>query len=306
MPTPPTILLPTDYSPASLAALWFAVRFARGIGATLRVVHVVPFDARAGAPPTAALERWIPSAASDVVRGHSVRPAVSPDVGILQEIDAARPDLVIMGTHRGGGLAEWLLGSVTECIVRMAPLPVLTINTKHTVPGAATTQADRSGAHRAESSRPAIEESAMKLSKILCPVDFSAPSHAALEHANALALRTGAELVVMHAVEPIIYPVEYGMVPVPAIDLETTATENAGKQLERLLADHTDPSLRTGHKVIFGRAAEAICDEAANGYDLIVLATHGRTGLKHLLLGSVAERVVRLAPCPVLSVKSPR
>ena len=143
----------------------------------------------------------------------------------------------------------------------------------------------------------------MNIERILCPVDFSSPSLGALKHAAAFAKRTSAELVAMHTIEPIIYPVEYGMAPVPPVDLETTARENAKQRLDQLVKEATDGSVKTSVKVMMGRAAESICDEAADGYDLIVLATHGRTGVRHFLLGSVAERVVRSAPCPVLTVK---
>lgn len=145
----------------------------------------------------------------------------------------------------------------------------------------------------------------MRLNRILCPIDFSEPSRAALEHAADLASISGGEVVVLHVVEPIVYPVEYGMAPVPSIDLESTATSNARERIKELCADiFSDPAKYSG-RVVLGRADQSICDEAeGDQIDLIVLATHGLTGLKHLLLGSVAERVVRLAPCPVLTVKA--
>lgn len=144
----------------------------------------------------------------------------------------------------------------------------------------------------------------MRLNRILCPIDFSEPSRAALEHAADLASIGGGEVVVFHVVEPVVYPVEYGMAPVPSIDLESTATSNARDRIDELSADVFAGRAKYQSRVVLGRADQAICDEAEdNQIDLIVLATHGLTGLKHLLLGSVAERVVRLAPCPVLTVK---
>lgn len=144
----------------------------------------------------------------------------------------------------------------------------------------------------------------VKFGKVLCPVDFSEDSKVALRHAAGLARASGGELLVLHVVEPILYPVEYGMAPVPTVDLESTATANARKKLEELVAGVAGGGLVAKSRVIFGRADQQICDAAKEGgFDLIVLATHGLTGLKHLLLGSVAERVVRHADCPVLTVK---
>jgi nucleotide-binding universal stress UspA family protein len=144
----------------------------------------------------------------------------------------------------------------------------------------------------------------LKFKKVLCPVDFSENSKVALSHAADLARASGGELVVLHVVEPILYPVEYGMAPVPTVDLESTATANARTKLDELVQEYDQRGIVVGTKVIFGRADSQICDFASEGdFDLIVLATHGLTGLKHLLLGSVAERVVRHATCPVLTVK---
>ena len=141
------------------------------------------------------------------------------------------------------------------------------------------------------------------IGKILCPVDFSEHSQAALEHAADVARRFGAELTLVHVVEPVLYPVAYGLPPVSAVDYESVARESAGKALEKLAAGLG--TLKAKIRVDSGAASQRICDLAkSDGYDLIVLATHGYTGLKHVLLGSTAERVVRHAPCAVLVVKS--
>jgi len=140
--------------------------------------------------------------------------------------------------------------------------------------------------------------------KILCPIDFSEDSRVALTHAVEIARVSGGELTVLHVVEPVLYPVEYGMAPVPTVDLESSATANARAKLSDLVQEEIGSDLKSQIKVVFGRADQQICDVAREeGFDLIVLATHGLTGLKHLLLGSVAERVVRHSDCPVLTVK---
>lgn len=138
--------------------------------------------------------------------------------------------------------------------------------------------------------------------KILCPVDFSPDSERAVRQVATATEDRSAKVELLHVVEPIVYPVEYGIGRVPSVDLETTIAAKADeklKELSRLLPGHEVTT-----RVEFGAPWRRICDIAEEGgFDLIVLATHGLTGLKHLLLGSVAERVVCHAPCPVLTVK---
>jgi len=143
-----------------------------------------------------------------------------------------------------------------------------------------------------------------RLAKILCPIDFSDASRVALRHAEEFARCFSAELVVLHVVEPVLYPVAYGMPPVSPVNFEETAKSSAGKALEPIAEELTGRGVKTSTLVDSGTASLRICDLArSEGFDLIVLATHGYTGIKHLLLGSTAERVVRGAPCPVLTVK---
>lgn len=145
----------------------------------------------------------------------------------------------------------------------------------------------------------------LRFAKILCPVDFSEHSKAALAHAEEVARKFGAELTLLHVVEPILYPVAYGLPPVSPVDYEQAARDSADKALAGLAGEVGGRGLRAHARVEAGAASQRICELArADGFDLIVLATHGYTGLKHVLLGSTAERVVRSAPCAVLVVKS--
>ena len=140
--------------------------------------------------------------------------------------------------------------------------------------------------------------------RILCPVDFSEHSRAALKHAADLARDLGSELILIHVVEPILYPVEYGMAPVPSEDLESQAAHNAEAELQKLVSQLAEGVSQTQTRVEFGRAEDCIVRFAElQGVGLVVLATHGLTGLKHMLLGSTAERIVRSASCPVLTIK---
>lgn len=144
----------------------------------------------------------------------------------------------------------------------------------------------------------------MKIQKILCPVDFSEASKKALEWARSLAEGQKAEILLLHVIEPYVLPIEYGLAPMPHVDLDDQAKKNASEELQKLAAKSL-PQLKVQPLVQFGRAADVIValakDKAA---DLIVIATHGRTGVSRMFLGSTAERVVRIAPCPVLSVRS--
>jgi len=145
----------------------------------------------------------------------------------------------------------------------------------------------------------------VRFTRILCPVDFSEHSKAALAHAEDVARKFGAELTLLHVVEPILYPVAYGLPPVSPVDYEQVARDSAGKALAGLAAEVSARGQKAHVRVEAGAASQRICDLAkAEGYDLVVLATHGYTGLKHVLLGSTAERVVRFAPCAVLVVKA--
>src|SRR5262245_33655696 len=141
--------------------------------------------------------------------------------------------------------------------------------------------------------------------KILCPIDFSSHSHAALEHAEEIARRFGAELIVAHVVEPVLYPVAYGLPPIAPVNYEEAARENATKALAPLVEAINQRGGKARALVSTGLASLRICEMVTEEHaDLVVLATHGYTGLKHVLLGSTAERVVRNCPSPVLTVKA--
>jgi len=145
-----------------------------------------------------------------------------------------------------------------------------------------------------------------RFTRILCPIDFSKPSEAALAQAEEIARTFGAELLVAHIVEPMIYPVAYGMPPVAPIDYEDAARTSAAKALEPVVARLVQAGIKASPLVDTGAASMRICDLVGEKRcDLVVLATHGYTGLKHVLLGSTAERVVRHSACPVLTVKAP-
>lgn len=143
----------------------------------------------------------------------------------------------------------------------------------------------------------------LTIRRILHPTDFSPSSDAALRLAAVLAKDHDAQVVLLHVIEP--PPVgSSGAVPAPPPGLPPSRAE-VEQRLSALAA--TLPELRTECRVAEGPAADAILEAAQEtGCDVIVMGTHGRTGLARLLVGSVAEKVVRRAPCPVLTVKSPQ
>jgi nucleotide-binding universal stress UspA family protein len=144
----------------------------------------------------------------------------------------------------------------------------------------------------------------LKLKKILVPTDFSKFSSKALRYATEFATQFGASITLLHVVEPIAYPPESGYAPVEIEAVETTWRKDAKRKLEELGRKVVQPPLTARAVVRFGSPYHEITALAKEeGVDLIILATHGYTGLKHVFLGSTAEKVVRHAPCPVLTVR---
>jgi len=152
----------------------------------------------------------------------------------------------------------------------------------------------------------------LPLRKILCPTDFSDASHEALEAAEELARTFTAELILIHAIPPT--HVIQSPNPPSALYSPTFVKEMEGfafKTMEKLVRKklskkeiQEDIQVRT--MVVHGNPADEIVKRAdSENVDLIVIATHGMTGWRHMVFGSVAEKVVRLAPCPVLTILAP-
>ena len=146
-----------------------------------------------------------------------------------------------------------------------------------------------------------------RITRILVPTDFSPTADAALDYAFGLAERFGASLQLLHVLDdPFVFEgmsAEAYIAEAPVLrsamlaDAREKLAHRAGPRQARV---HTDT------EVLFGHGARTIAEYAAErDVDLIVMGTHGRTGFAHLLLGSVAERLVRTAPCPVLTVRHP-
>jgi nucleotide-binding universal stress UspA family protein len=144
----------------------------------------------------------------------------------------------------------------------------------------------------------------MKLKSILVPMDFSPSAQKALHYALSFAEQFGATITLLNVVEPAVYPTELGYIPVEIDALHKTIETSAREKLAQLAQEQIEPRFRANTLVRVGRPYHEIITAARElNVDLIVIATHGYTGFKHVLLGSTAERVVRHAPCPVLTVR---
>jgi nucleotide-binding universal stress UspA family protein len=150
--------------------------------------------------------------------------------------------------------------------------------------------------------RATVTSSPFAIQRILVPVDFSECSQKALDYAVPFARQFGASLILLHVV-PANYPVgEFGMIDVAFMEKELRASGE--KQLARLISQRVPAEAKPTALVRVGRPVTEIVQVARQeNADLIILSTHGHTGFKHVLLGSVAENVVRYANCPVLVVR---
>ncbi|MEO8044175.1 MAG: universal stress protein [Spartobacteria bacterium] len=292
------VLVPTDFSPAANAVLPAAVQWCEGFRAELHLVHVCEVDFYAPslmvAPrvvPRSKIKKEARSHLQELAREqgsrlHHVRIHVSEGrphqeiCRLARELDA---DLIMTATRGRTGLKHLTLGSTAERVIRHAPCPVLAL---HPPLGPARLRAP-------------------VLRKILVPIDFSAAAAQGLAYARALAAQFRARLILLHSVDLHYYSTnpDYVLLDLPPL---LAAAEKAGDEQMRELVDQTDwQGLKVEPTVERGHVGAQVCRRAREmGADLIVTSTHGRTGLKRVLLGSTAEYIVRHASCPVLVVPS--
>lgn len=282
------ILIPTDGSDGSRAAVEHGVTLAGRFDATVHALSVVDeaFSKADVADDTVWMSIYeererdgeratelIATTAADVHDVSVVQTIYEGDPAetILAYIDEHAIDLVVMGTHGRTGIGRHLLGSVTTTVVRAASIPVLTVRLTKQLQ--TTDYAD-----------------------ILIATDGTPSSEAAARHAVALADRYDATLHAIYVVDS-----KYGTSDVIRNSLRqlgNEAIENVTRQAASL--DH--PPIET---IAAGVPYEEIIAHSENqGIDLIVLGTHDRTGIDHLVMGSVAERIIRTAHTPVLTVST--
>lgn len=148
------------------------------------------------------------------------------------------------------------------------------------------------------------EDDVLSIRRVLVPLDFSEHALKALRHARGFARQYRARLLLLHVVEPMACPSDLGYTPVITDEMVEEIRREAGARLDEAVAAEQGRGIECEGLLRFGRPYLEITEAADEaGADLIVLTTHGYTGLKHVVLGSTAERVVRHAPCPVLVVR---
>ena len=298
-----TLLVPIDFSPASMQMLNYAAAFAKRFNANVHLVHVYPPDEAALVPGAGDLMRQTAEeffsdqllvhrkqVRSFLPQNYHVRSGIAYQeiCELAREIQA---DLIVLATRGHTGLKRVLLGSTAERVVRMAPCPVLVIRQKKQKSRAVS---------RPTKGKP-VE---FDVRKILVPVDFSQCSLAGAMHAALLAKTLDATVCFIHVVYP------PGPVLVDRVSGEISRRNElqradarlnmeAFMKLDFLRGIKCESEIRTGYPI------DEICSETSRpDIDLVISSTHGRTGLDHMLLGSVAEHVVRYAECPVMIVPS--
>ena len=167
--------------------------------------------------------------------------------------------------------------------------------------GAKLIVTDEAGHQKASAPASQMTPAQFHIGRILVPIDFSEHSNKALRYALAFAKQFDAEVTLVHIVEQMVYPGDWMYPPMAVTDF---AAEKREEMVARLQALDAGSGVKTQHIVRLGRAWQEIIEIAEEmKCDMLILATHGYTGLKHALLGSVAEKIVRHAPCPVLTVR---
>jgi nucleotide-binding universal stress UspA family protein len=172
---------------------------------------------------------------------------------------------------------------------------------------ATTNKRTRTTATPAPKAPPVRTDSAPTIGSILVPIDFSVHSKNALRYAIPLAEQFGASLRLIYVVEPTIYPADlgFGQVVVPGVEEELR--EKGTAELRGLIDREIAGRVTATSTVRTGKPHQEILREAEERkVDLIVVASHGHTGVEHILFGSTAARIVRLAKCPVLTIRPPQ
>jgi nucleotide-binding universal stress UspA family protein len=293
------ILCPLDSSEASRHALVHAIALAKWYGSHivgLYVVHppIVPpppiftvaafvDDVPPGAPNDRAREQdlraWLEPArqagiGTDVILDHG-----NPAARIVARAISESADLIVMGTHGLGGFDRFMLGSVAEKVLRKATTPVMT------VPPASATSAK------------------VPYTRLLCPIDFSESSLAALRFAFSLAKEADASLTLLRAFE---WPPDDELLAdrFNVAAFRGALEEDARARLEALVTDDVRVWCKPTTRVVHGKPYRQILEAAEReGTDLIVMGVRGRNPVDLALFGSTANHVVRRAPCPVLTLR---
>lgn len=300
---PNDVLIPTDFSACADHAITHAMAVADRFDARLHILHVVNELDPDWYGITNAQDRVVKLRDQIKREAHDRLKSLAPETqlydfettialqlnfdvadAIRDYVDQQEIDLVVMGTHGRQGLQRLMLGNVADKIVRHAPCPVMTVRQEVPGPG---------------------EGDEVSIEKILSPIDFSDHSKKALRTAKTFAAAYEARLHLLFVAEQRIVPTfsDTGIPGVGVVEMDPEIVENAEEALKQLNQTIEGPEIESTYEVREGSVSEDIIDVTeTEGIDLIVMATRGLTGVDRFLLGSNTERVVRVAPCPVLTI----
>ncbi len=294
-PSKGAVLLATDFSKPARRAYAYAVKFSSLLKKRLILLHVIK--------TFPGIETWSPLARRSlqslrtkallelgrmarvakemrVSAGHQLLEGI-PEDAILTVAGDSHVDLIVMGTHGRTGWDRLQMGSLAETLLRKVSCPILAVH------GSAAADAP-------------LNPRSIKLKRILVATDLSASSESALHTAASLARQGAADIILVHAIEP------------SASDrarhpTHNPASQKAGRLLQRAVETANAESSVIESVVEPGNPVEIILEQAKRVMaDIIVMGTTGRRGMRRLILGSVAEAIVRRAGCPVLVVKPER
>ena len=289
------VLHPTDFSDPANEAFRYALHLAKRRGTVLHLLHVVTsfgvdpvrgafesgvdedaFYQKLEEEATEKLNVLVEKAESVGVRTVTVlRRSPNADEDICTYAKQHEADLVVMGTHGRQGVDRLLSTSVSEEVVRQAPCDVLTVR----------------GSEEEKTPTP--------VRRMLVPVDLSLFARPLLREAKEVAASFGAQVDLLHVIEPLPFPAPL-MGAVTIHDLVSDPGERTQEQLDELIRTTGGPSVPIERHIEEGHAARAILHAADSlQSDMIVIASHGLSGLEGMLLGSVTARVIRKAEIPV-------
>lgn len=298
------ILVPTDFSEPSLQALKYARVLAMQFRAKLDLINVfdVQFEAPSLAPLYATgeeIERRLGERLRTFAKNLGRAPRswrCHARIGhafkeICEAARKLRTDLIVTATRGQSGLKHVLMGSTAERIVRHASCPVLVVreNEREFVAN--------------KKSKTRRSSAVVRIEHILVPVDFSDHSRAALAYAIAFAKRFDARLTLMNVIHPQYFATNPDLAAIDYGALLDSIHATVRRDMNDFVRSIAFQGVPFHTHIEEGHPGEHIVQYASkHSVDLIVNATHGRTGFSHVLLGSTAEHVVRYSKCPVLVV----
>ena len=302
------ILVPIDFSKMSIQGIETAKRLGRSFGAAVHVAHVwEPLYAKGFAAPAVAwgefpaayaeetrrqLAEQMKTVASkcglsaDMTHFKEGAPAFDVICGLAAEIPA---DLLVVPTRASRGIRRFFLGSTAERLIQHSPCPIL-VDRKSAAPLPMNSSRD---------------VPALQIKRVLVPVDFSSCSLEGLKYAIRFAEAFSAKITVLHVLDlGYAEPMYIGM-PQGLTRFAREAIKDAKEEMRRFLGPVKFGRTKFGTEFVIGTPVEQISDFAiSNDCDLIITSTHGLTGFKHVLIGSIAEHLVRQSRVPILVVPS--